>query len=550
MRNLETHVPRNFAVVEPYASAALMMQCYQVMVSVQLSCGPVVGSTEPGGIRFLGIPYAAPPVGPLRLREPQPVSPWQQVLDCSKVGKESVQPNSGPMAGLIPPRKAPIDSATGLPDYMGEDCLVLDVHTPKLEGKLPVMVWIHGGAFVTGAGANPIYQAKGFLDRGVLLVSINYRLGVLGFFFNPRDPSSVANLGLLDQLAALRWVQREIGKFGGDPENVTVFGESAGAMSIGCLLGSPLSASLFKRAILQSGACHQVLHPSQAQESARLLAEELKVQGELTAEHLRTVPVKDILQAQERAMMKILAKPALGRYLKGLLLLAPVLAGPMYPSSQLPLDYLRAARPRVECMMGTTDEEFRLFMFGSNKKEYSNESLTKWLDQTLTGDPVWEDSSAKKVVNTIAETRSAEDTYVRVQSDLLFDLPMWQLASVLASGPSPAFLYRFAWRSPFKKLGACHALELPFVFGALKMPGINMFAGSGVEADKLSSLLQDVWTGFAKSGKAGWPSYSPEAKHIMAFGKANKGDMELETGLRAREVEVWSHTRATPRAKL
>src|SRR5829696_8437568 len=213
--------------------------------TVRTTSGAVRGRNRDGVHAYLGIPYAAPPFGPRRFGAPQPPQPWDDVRDATAYGPTVPKPPYVPPYDLLLPE----------PVIPGEDCLNLNVWTPDPGGAgLPVFVWVHGGAFVNGSGAVPVYDGAAFARDGVVCVTVNYRLGVEGFLHFADD--GPANRGLLDQLAALRWVQDNIAAFGGDPARVTVGGESAGAMSIGCLLAMSSARGLFARAILQSGAGH------------------------------------------------------------------------------------------------------------------------------------------------------------------------------------------------------------------------------------------------------------------------------------------------------
>jgi para-nitrobenzyl esterase len=225
------------------------------MTIVATTGGPVQGREKDGIFDFRGIPYAAPPVGELRFRPPQPVEPWADVRDVTRFGPMAPQ-NQGAMEAMFgaPPRP------------MDEDCLTLNVWTPGCDdAKRPVMVWIHGGAFLYGTGATPWYDGRTFARNDVVLVTINYRLGALGFL----HVDGQGNNGILDQVAALEWVRDNIAAFGGDPGNVTAFGESAGAMSVGTLLGLPAAKGLFVKAIPESGAAHSARSTPRPRSSRR-----------------------------------------------------------------------------------------------------------------------------------------------------------------------------------------------------------------------------------------------------------------------------------------
>src|SRR5713226_5163310 len=246
--------------------------------------GVVRGSMAEGVATFKGIPYAAPPFGPNRFQPPRPAQSWEGVRIAVEYGHVPPQPPYAP----------PFDQLLGDPGLPGEDCLNLNVWTPDPSGGgLPVMVWIHGGAFMRGSGALPTYDGSRFARDGVVCVTINYRLGADGFLYLG---DGIANLGLLDQIAALIWVQENIAAFGGDSDNVTIFGESAGAFSVSTLLSMPRAWGLFRRVIAQSGAGHHVISPATAQRVGQYLAEKLGV--EPTSEAIAAAPVDRLLQAQ------------------------------------------------------------------------------------------------------------------------------------------------------------------------------------------------------------------------------------------------------------
>src|SRR2546430_3183207 len=261
------------------------------MTTVETTTGAVQGRVKDGILDFRGIPYAAPPVGDLRFRPPQPVQPWSGVLDATHFGPMAPQ-NQGAMERMFgaPPRP------------MDEDCLTLNVWTPACDdGKRPVMVWIHGGDFLYGTGATPWYDGRSFARDDVVLVTINYRLGAFGFL----HVDGQGNNGILDQVSALEWVRDNIAAFGGDPGNVTAFGESAGAMSVGTLLGLPAAKGLFVKAIPESGAAHSPRTAEQAEHLARIFLAELGIDtGPNAGERLRDGPVERLLEVQSKVVAR------------------------------------------------------------------------------------------------------------------------------------------------------------------------------------------------------------------------------------------------------
>src|SRR6478752_5604268 len=258
---------------------------------VRLRDGIVRGRVEAGVISFLGIPYAAPPFGPNRMLPPQPVPAWAGERDATSFGPTVPK-------GDYPPQYASLFPEVVIP---GEDCLNLNVWTPDADaGGLPVLVWIHGGSFMNGSGSVGAYDGAAFARDGVVCVTINYRLAAEGFLYLG---DGVANLGLLDQLAALKWVQDNIAAFGGDPARVTVAGESAGAMSVTTLLAMPSASGLFRRAITQSGAAAHTLTPEIGLTVTRTLAETLGV--EPTREAIAGVELDRLVQAASDLVVEV-----------------------------------------------------------------------------------------------------------------------------------------------------------------------------------------------------------------------------------------------------
>ena len=316
---------------------------------VKTRYGEVRGSEVEGIQIFKGIPFAAPPFGANRFRPPQPVESWSGVRDALSYGPTVPKP----------PYASPYDALLLEPFIPGEDCLNLNIWSPDLgEAGLPVMVWIHGGAFVNGSGAVGTYDGSHFARDGVVCVTINYRLGVDGFLYFGPD-AGVANRGMLDQVAALEWVQENIAAFGGDPTNVTIFGESAGGMSVTTLLSMPRAKGLFRRVIAQSGAGHHVISADTGQRVCNHLAQKLGVPP--LPEAFATVPLDRLLQAQVEVSSDLYRNPdpALwGEVLFNQMPFEPVIDGDVIPAR--PIDGLAAGvGAGVDVLAGTNAEDLQ-----------------------------------------------------------------------------------------------------------------------------------------------------------------------------------------------
>ena len=311
--------------------------------------GSLRGSKADGVTTFRGVPYAAPLSAANRFLPAQLPQPWQGERDATAYGATVTQN----------PYRAPLDAIFGDASIAGDEQLNLNVWTPDVSGSAPVLVWIHGGAFVRGAGSIPTYDGTSFARNGIVCVTINYRLGAPGFL---DEGDETANIGLRDQIAALAWVQENISAFGGDPSRVTVAGQSAGAMSIGALLGSPLASGLFEAAILESGAAHHALSRTTARAVATTLADILGVEPD--RESFSAVPLDDLLAAEEVLDARLRAssdQAAVREVLLNGMPFSPSIDGSVLPQS--PLDAIRqGSASSVRLLVGTTTEENRLFL--------------------------------------------------------------------------------------------------------------------------------------------------------------------------------------------
>jgi para-nitrobenzyl esterase len=464
--------------------------------------GAVRGSMSEGVVAFKGIPYAAPPFGPNRFQPPQPHEPWSGVRDTLTYGPTVPKP----------PYFPPFDAILPEPAIAGQDCLNLNIWTPDPgRAGLPVMVWIHGGAFANGSGAVPAYDGSRFARDGVVCVTINYRLGAEGFLYLGEGN---ANFGLLDQIAALEWVQENIAAFGGDPANVTIFGESAGGMSVGTLLSMPQTRGLFRRAIAESGAGHHAISPDTARLVGRYLAEKLGV--EATREAIAAVPIDRVLQAQIELSEDAFAHPdpqRWGEVAANLMPFEPVIDGAVLPV--LPIKSIAAgAGAGIDVMIGTNAEEERLFMVPNGAIDHITEDVLAGSIAAY-GLPVAETLTAYRTARPDA---SAGDLFTAILTDWFFRIPAIRLAEAHAQGTGGTYMYEFAWRSPQfgGRLGACHGLEIAFVFDNLDREGNEGLMGTS-GPQEVADAMHTAWVAFATSGNPGWPQYDLDRRATMRF---------------------------------
>jgi carboxylesterase type B len=469
-------------------------------VVVETSKGKIRGSNEIGVTIFKGVPYAAPPFGANRLRPPQPVVGWSGIRDALDWGPKPPQLPYPPPWDVLIPERGP----------QGEDCLNLNIWTPERGPvRLPVMVWIPGGRFEAGSGAT--YDGSRFARDGVVCVTINYRVGAEGFAYFGDD---TANLGLLDQIAALEWVRENIAAFRGDPGNVTVFGQSAGGMSVGTLLSMPRAEGLFRRAIAQSGGAHQAIPAETARKVGRQLAERLGVAA--TREAVAAVPVERLLDAQAALKADLVASPDPRRWgaevAVSLLPWQPVIDGDVVPA--LPIDRIGAgAGADIDLMTGATADEWNFFLVpGGAIDGITLEVLTAAIGAY--GLPVQAALAAYEATRPGARPG---ELLAAVQSDWYFRVPVMRLADAHAPRPAPTYMYEFAWRSPLYggRLGACHGADVAFVFDTLG-EGSDGLAGGDPPA-LLAKAMHAAWIGFARDGDPGWPRYDLARRATMRF---------------------------------
>lgn len=470
---------------------------------VDAPCGTLEGIRRGGISSFKGIPFATA----RRWHAPVRVAPWSGVRSARAAGAVAPQ-NPTKLEALIGGSGKTVQS---------EDCLFLNVWTPGSDGaKRPVMVWIHGGAFVTGAGSIGLYSGKALAATGdVVVVTINYRLGNLGFLrlgdlTNGRI-ASTGSEGLQDQVAALTWVRDNIASFGGDPGNVTIFGESAGGMSVGCLLACPAARGLFHKAICQSGGAH-IARP---RDHANRVAETFLKHFGGAANDLESAPIAALLKAQADVLLEVDEQH--DPHKLGSMAFQPVVDGNVLP--QWPIDAVRAGSASgVPVLAGSTTEEWKLWTALDTKFHTMDEAkLERWAERQF----------GEGASSLLAADRdgSPYERYVSMQTDRAFREPTLRLLGAQSAG-APVYEYVFDWRSPAAGgvFGACHALELGFVFGSYGLPGADNFFGTGAEADAINLAMMQAWTSFARTGvpKAdgveGWPQWSKASPAAMVFG--------------------------------
>jgi para-nitrobenzyl esterase len=471
--------------------------------TVSTTSGTVLGFTDDGVAAFLGIPYAAPPFGARRFAAPAPAERWDGVREATEYGATVPK---GPYA-------PPYDVLLLEPQIPGEDCLNLNVWTPDPGGSgLPVYVWIHGGSFVNGSGAVPTYDGSAFARDGVVCVTINYRLGVDGFLQFPDD--GPANRGLLDQIAALRWVQENIAAFGGDPSRVTIGGESAGAFSVGAQLALPSARGLFGQAILQSGAGHHALTAATAARVGGYLAERLNVAH--TREALAQVPLDQLIAAQQALALEAQLMPDPARWGEvsvNLMAFEPVIDGEVLPD--LPIRRIAGGSAGdVPVLAGANRHEMRLFTVPNGLIDMVTDEL---LQMTVAG-------YGAPVDKTLEVYRSGQpdatpgELHADVVSDWFFRVPAIRLAEAQA-GSAGSWMYEFSWPSPQYggRIGACHALEIAFTFDTLATEGHG--ALQGPEAPRhLADEMHRAWVRFVTDGDPGWPRYDLDRRAVQDFG--------------------------------
>ncbi|MDQ0971679.1 para-nitrobenzyl esterase [Neobacillus niacini] len=483
---------------------------------IESAYGKLQGEQINGVFAWKGIPYAKPPVESLRFRAPELPDSWEGIRDATSFGP--VAPQS---------QREIMEFFGNDISNMSEDCLYLNVWSKGADDKKrPVMVWIHGGAFVSGSGSSSWYDGASFAAQGdVVVVTINYRLGIFGFLhlgeIGGEEYATSANCGIQDQVAALQWVQENIAAFGGDPNNVTIFGESAGAMSIGVLLGFPSAQGLFHKAILQSGAAANVHASEKATKIAGHLLATLQVEP-TNLSKLEELSVEQLIQAAD--------------------LVPPMSLGPVIDGVSLP-------RHPEEAIAEGSAKDITI-LIGTNKDEYNIFSAF---------DPAWKNADETKVKQLFEKTFGplvplissylggnqplSQELYNKLLTRSVFTYPAQKLTELQVKQGAPVWMYRFDWETPVfgGALKSTHALEIPFVFNTLDTPNTENFTGSSPERKLVASQMHQAWINFARNGNPNseslpeWPQYNLNDRSTLIFNI----DSAVENDPNRKERMIW-----------
>ena len=506
-----------------------------IAAEVQVAGGTVRGVVGEDGLKqYHGIPYAAAPVGALRWAPPAPVEPWQDVKDATAPGPACMQPEG---------QGGSFYGQTGF--EMSEDCLTLNVWTraEHADAALPVMVWIHGGALVTGTGST--YPGELLTSKGVVLVTANYRLGRFGFTAHPALSAESAqgasgNQGLRDQIAALGWVRDNIGRFGGDPGNVTIFGESAGSLSMSLLQASPMAHGLFHRVIGQSGGA---FGPMWFRERATSYAASGESVGEAFAAALAGEGGDDSLAALRslpaERVLEVQAAPEFTNYDS-----LAIVDGEVIPDEVATI-FAEGRQADVPVMIGANRDESTPFVelffrptFGAGLA-----GLATYVDGTL---PEVKDDIA--ALYPAADDAEAERAWIDLFGDTAFTYPMRVWARSMENVASSAYLYWFTWAPPIpqENYGAFHAGELGYIFG-----NVDLFGAVPTDADHaFSDLMASIWTQFAKTGDPNgeglpaWPAYTAENEAYLELGPESVSKTHLRMEQMALIERAWTERRS------
>jgi para-nitrobenzyl esterase len=476
-------------------------------IRARTTAGTVEGFTRDGVNRWRSIPYARPPVGPLRLRAPQPAPPWSGVRHCHGFTHCAPQQRRYTLLGV------------GRYQPMSEDCLTLNVVTPEVpsDKPLPVMVFIHGGGYILGSSATPLYDGAALARRGCVYVSVNYRLGALGCLdlsslSTPEIPID-SNLYLRDLVLALQWIRDNVAEFGGDPAKVTIFGESAGAHITATLLAVPAAEGLFAHAISESPASGMVRSRETAAEFATRFARLLGARPQDAATALRRASAAQFVETQHRLIDQGMEN-RLGAF--------PI--GPVFGDDVLPVDPVEAMRTgrahRVPLIVGTNAEEGRLFTRFLRMLPTNESMIEELLADT--------EPAARERITAAYPDYPAPSACIQLGGDFAFSSAAWQIAEAHGAH-APTYLYRYDYAPRtlrWSGLGATHATELLAVFDVYRtrFGALLTAAADRRAALRVSNHVQRRWRSFSRTGSPGddWPAYTPDDRAVMVFDRKSR----------------------------
>jgi para-nitrobenzyl esterase len=470
--------------------------------------GRVRGFVDEGALAFLGIPFADPPLGALRFKAPAPPTKWAGVREAVAFGPTA--PQRDPGWTIIP---EPVEH--------GDDFLNLNVYTPDLNDSLPVLVWIHGGGFTAGCNRSPWYRGTRFARDGVVLVSIGYRLGIEGFLEIEDAPS---NRAILDWIAALEWVQENVANFGGDPSNVTIAGQSAGSAACVYLLTTQRANGLFKRAICQSGVGDAAMTAETARDLGVRVAKQLGVNA--TRDDLARFSPVELMDAH--AALNIPQS-----FDRGAPQFKPFVDGELV--THAPLTAVRnGAGGDVDVIIGATSEEINGLRF-----RFPAEEVPQRLEEIGLG-PAEQQAYMEHV-----GAKDLQEAAGQAMTDFIFRLPAAKLLDARESATAKTFGYDFRWRSPIEQAGACHCLEIPFVFDNLDAERVADGLHGPNTPQELASDMHRAWVQFVTEGDPRWPSYDIERRRVAIF----DDPMGLASDLMGVERELFSRGREAARTQ-
>ncbi len=496
------------------------------MKDIETDQGWLRGLDQQGVTEFRGVPFARPPLGAHRFRAPQPPEPWAGVRAAQRWPWPAVQQPS-PLLGL---------------EQSSEDCLYLNAWVPEGEGPFPVMLWFHGGGYIAGSPSQLLYNGEHLArDQQVIVVNAAYRLGVLGYGWFADLASELApdsNVGLRDQVAALRWVHGNIAAFGGDPENITIFGESAGGFSVATLLAVPRARPLFRRAICQSGAADYVLAPDEAARVTATVVDALPGSG-TAAERMQAASADDWARAQNEGLRQLVQRGIRDTTPQFGMSFMPVVDGDVLPEA--PLDAIARGDARDKSLLaGVCRDEWHLFQyappFNGNRsldqlRQLGDEDLQYRFRRAL---PYHGEQALELYREKITPDarRAPLDVFSALESDRLFRVPTLRLLDAHAGtgGATHGFQFTHEVEAFGVALGACHGVDVALVFGLTETPVGKLFTGGGDAAARLARRVMGVWAGFARGERPDWPGW--RTRRLQCLGPTDDQvpmlDAELE----------------------